>query len=329
MWFKNLTGFTEESPTLVRKNISVNGETMTSSINGQQFTCGTLTTPTLSELRQQVSDLQLPSANTTVREQVANVQDLHIDTSNAGAFFQVASQFNLLEMTGPNVTPEQGVDGYERDLTQGPACAIAAGAGTIYRNYFADVDGQIGQSAERQIDCLRDIGLLLDNSGQRLWEMSNGYALASASGLAEITAKLEAAAEDEIDSLRAALRVGVQSNTEVTLSASKHTVCQVFCSATPVAYSTTSPSQWQSFAKLVLDASYEATLCAAAINFSATGNNKVYLTLIGGGVFGNDVAWIIAAIKRALRIHASAGLDVVVVSYNCSNPALRELLSAR
>lgn len=33
---------------------------------------------------------------------------LHRDV-NRGALFQVASQFNLLEMTGPDVTPEDGV----------------------------------------------------------------------------------------------------------------------------------------------------------------------------------------------------------------------------
>jgi len=57
---------------------------------------------------------------------------MHADSANAGAIFQVASQFNLLEMVSDNVTPEQGVTRYERDATQGPACAIAAGAGTIY-----------------------------------------------------------------------------------------------------------------------------------------------------------------------------------------------------
>ncbi len=50
--------------------------------------------------------------------------------------FQVASQFNLLEMISPNVTPDDGIGIYENDPTQGPACAIACGAGTIYRNYL-------------------------------------------------------------------------------------------------------------------------------------------------------------------------------------------------
>jgi hypothetical protein len=66
-----------------------------------------------------------------------DVRQMHRSPENAGALFQVASQFNLLEMTSYNVTPEQGVTRYKDDHTQGPACAIAAGAATIYRNYFA------------------------------------------------------------------------------------------------------------------------------------------------------------------------------------------------
>jgi hypothetical protein len=42
-------------------------------------------------------------------------------------------------------SPEQGIDIHEHDHTQGPACAIAAGAGTIYRNYFARVNGPNGE----------------------------------------------------------------------------------------------------------------------------------------------------------------------------------------
>jgi hypothetical protein len=71
----------------------------------------------------------------------------------------VASQFNALEMTGPRVTPENGVTRYKHGHTQGPACAIAAGAATIYRNYFAPVADGIGQTADRQFDGLADIGV--------------------------------------------------------------------------------------------------------------------------------------------------------------------------
>lgn len=324
-WFEELTGFREESPTRVRDTIAVDGETLTSRANGRTMVCGRLETPSLGELRKRVSLLDKAGGRLSAREAVADVRGLHADAANAGAFFQVASQFNLLEMTSPSIAPEQGVGIYEFDRTQGPACAIAAGAGTIYRNYFAPVNGQTGQSEDNQIDCLADLGAELGNAGERLWRMQNGYALATREGLLEIAERLRAAGGDERDRLRALLRIGVQWNTQATIGGCGHHVTQVYCSATPVAYSEHPPDLWEDFAKLVLEASYEAALCAAALNAAATGNDRVYLTLLGGGAFGNDPSWILHAMRRALDLHAGRDLNVYIVSYGRSNPDVRQL----
>ena len=326
MWFEALTGFPEESPQQVRENISVDGTELTSHVNGRVLVCGGLETPSLAELRECVRSIRQKVGRVSVREVVANVQHLHINQSNAGSFFQVASQFNLLEMVSPSVTPESGVGIYENDFTQGPACAVAAGAGTIYRNYFAIVNGQVGQSAKNQIDCLADIGAALENSESRLWEMRNGYALASHSGLVEISNRLRASSESELDGLRQLLRIGIQWNTQVTLNESKHMVSQAYCSALPVAYSHHSSSLWAEFAQLVLEASYEATICAAILNSTRNGNNRLFLTLLGGGAFGNETDWIIGGIQRALNLYKGADLDIAIVSYGSSNQNIRKLL---
>lgn len=325
-WFEVLTGFRETSPSQVRENITVNGDTLTSLVNRKAFTCGRLETPSLGELRNRVGCSRHTVGRLSVREVVANVSDVHANESNAGCLFQVASQFNLLEMVGPNVTPEHGVGIYENDHTQGPACAMAAGAGTIYRNYFAIVNGHAGQSARSQIDCLADIGVALGNSKQRLWEMRNGYALASREGLIEISKRLVASSENELDQLRQLLRIGVQWNTQVTIKDSKHTVTQAYCSALPVAYSRHSPDLWQDFARLVLDASYEATICTAILNSLSTGNNHMFLTLLGGGAFGNKTDWITDSIKRALKLYEDWNLEVAIVSHGASKQYVRQLV---
>jgi hypothetical protein len=54
--------------------------------------------------------------------------------------------------------PEDGVTRYQDDHTHGPACAIAAGAATIHRNYFVPVGGARGQTKDRQLDGLADLG---------------------------------------------------------------------------------------------------------------------------------------------------------------------------
>jgi hypothetical protein len=326
-WFETLTGFTEENPQKVRQNITVDDNSLTSLVNGKVLVCGELETPSLAELRDRVHSSGHKAGRISVREIVANVQHLHIDESNAGSLFQVASQFNLLEMVSPNVTPEQGVGIYENDHTQGPACAIAAGGGTIYRNYFAVVNGHTGQSAGNQIDCLADMGVALGNSQNRLWEMRNGYALASHSGLVEISNRLRASSESELDELRQSLRIGVQWNTQVTLNDCQHAVTQAYCSALPVAYSNQPWNLGEDFARLVLEASYEATICAAILNSQSTGNKRVFLTLLGGGAFGNEIDWIIRGIQRALKLYNYAELEVAIVRYGSSNRYIRDFLN--
>ncbi len=325
MWFEALTGFVEESPEQVRKNIIVDGGELISRVNGRRLICGELETLSLAELRRRARSAERSAGKTTVREVVADVQELHRDESNANSLFQVASQFNLLEMMSPSVTPERGVGIYEHDRTQGPACAIAAGAGTIYRNYFANVDGKTGQSATNQIDCLSDIGAALGNSDGRLWQMRNGYALPSESGLIEITDRLRASTESDRDTLRASLRIGIQWTTQVTLDDCRHVVSQAYCSALPVAYSCHPASVWADFASLVLEASYEATFCAAIVNAQRTGNNRLFLTLLGGGAFGNETDWIVRGIKRSVELYGDRGLDVAIVSYGSSKPCIQKL----
>ena len=328
MWFERLTGFPEESPQQIYENITVDGEVLKSHVNGNVMVCGQLETPSLAELRERVHSCGYKVGKISVREVVANVQKLHINESNADALFQVASQFNLLEMVSPNITPEHGVGIYQNDFTQGPACAVAAGAGTIYRNYFANVNGQTGQSTTNQIDCLADIGAALGNSENRLWEMRNGYALASHSGLVEISHRLRASSESELDELRQLLRIGIQWSTQVTLKDCKHKVSQAYCSALPVAYSHHDSNLWAEFARLILEASYEATICTAILNSIKNGNNRLFLTLLGGGAFGNETNWIMGGIQRALNLYKHVDLDVAIVSYGSSKQYVQQLVNA-
>ena len=328
MWFERLTGFREESPEQVRRNLRLEGEWLRSLVNGRRWRCGTLEIPSLAELRRRVRELgSAPRGRLTVRQIVGEAGALHRDPANAGALFQVASQFNLLEMINASITPEAGVDRYEKDHTQGPACAIAAGAGTLYRAYFVEVDGGIGQTADRQIVCLADLGKALGNENGRLWRMRNGYALATAEGLREIAHRLANASPEAIDRLRELLRIGIQWNTEVTTSSTGHTVTQAYCSALPIAYGNHARTAWEPFARLVLEAAYEATLLAGVLNAAKTGNPTVYLTLLGAGAFGNDPTWAAEAMTRALRLATDRPLDVRVVAYSKPDTAVTTALA--
>ena len=321
MWFESLTGFREVRGDDVAARFVVEDGRLTSRANGRTMQHGRFEIPTLAELRQRCSTAA-GVGTLRRREVVADVQDLHADPTNAGAFFQVASQLNTLEMSSPEVTPDDGIDRYEHDHTQGPACAIACGAGTIYRNYLVPMADSIGQSRDRQINCLAD---LVAELGIDI-PVVNGYACPTAAQLAQLHALLADADEASRDRLMGYLRIGLQWDTEVTLGDAGHLLTQAYCSAMPMAYCRHSPEQWEPLARLVLDAAYEATLSAAVGNAEATGNPTVYLTLVGGGAFGNPAEWILDALERALRLFDDADLDIAVVSYGSANPDLRRVL---
>ena len=54
---------------------------------------------------------------------------------------------------------------------------------------------------------------------------------------------------------------------------------------------------------------------ATVLNAQRGASNVVFLTLLGGGAFGNHSSWILAAMRRALEIMRPFALDVRLVSY--------------
>ena len=332
-WFEKLTGFRETGYKETRQKLSVDGHMLRSLVNGKAYDIGTLELVSLQTLRDRVREVDGLPGRPKVSAISGDVRRLHQLPEFNGALFQVASQFNLLEMPSFDVTPEQGVTGYQHDGTQGPACAIAAGAATIYRNYFVPVDGHSGQRALRQLDGLADVGAALQSAVGRpiseLWDMRNGYALCTPGGLASISEHLSFLSADERDALGAKLRIGVQTDVEVTDAegAQRPLVSQAFCSALPVRYTRIPSAQWQAFATLVLRAAYEATMWAGVLNAQRGRSNVVLLTHLGGGVFGNDPNWIDDAIRHALAAASAFDLEVRIVSYGATSARTHELLA--
>jgi hypothetical protein len=328
-WFEILTGFRETDYDDTRAKLKVEGSRLRSLVNDKDYGIGDLELVPLQSLRERVTCAGGLPGRLKISVVTGDVRQMHRSPENAGALFQVASQFNLLEMVSPTVTPEQGVTRYQHDYTQGPACAIAAGAATIYRNYFAPLGGSHGQTAERQLDGLADLGgtlaAALNRPINNLWKMKNGYALCTRAGLDSIADHLGSLQPEQLDILRGKLCVGIHRDVEVTDAEGEYRplVSQAFCSALPVAYTGVSSSHWKPFASLVLDAAYEATMLAAVLNKQRGASNVVLLTLLGGGVFGNVAEWINAAIRRALTMMSGFGLDVRLVSFGTPS---REIL---
>lgn len=352
-WFKRVFGFAEHvsSPANYAKTQGMFEYTAASGIlksngNGREFQAGTFTTPSVDELRSCRlfgADALREARNRfpgvlTVREVVADVAELHCNPANHKALFMVASQFNCLEFASQHAVPEKGIACYSSDRTQGPACAIACAPGTVVRNYFG-VDGE-GQTTNEQIQCLAEVEKELDNGRERYFYVQNGYSLGQPDGLRRLGSKLSDT-PGLYDSLIKKLRIGVMKDTEVTcksFGSADHTnpeghtqlVSQTYCSACAVGYSSAASECWEPFAKLVLDGAYEATLHAACLNALENegrhGSKKVFLTALGGGVFGNDLAWIVSAMDRAFHRFEGIDLEVAVVSYGSRQAGLEPVL---
>mmetsp|Transcript_9500 Transcript_9500/g.21100 ORF Transcript_9500/g.21100 Transcript_9500/m.21100 type:complete len:348 (-) Transcript_9500:113-1156(-) len=341
-WFHEVFGFAETTGSArafeeTKKQLQLDGSTLTSKATGRAFQAGVFETPSLKQLRQRVD---LNSAKSTlpgplrVQEILGDVSEMHTALENHSALFQAASQFNCLEFVSQNITPERGVTCYAHDRTQGPACATACAPGTVVRNYFA-LDG-VGQSAKKQVENLEDVEELLENKKNQFFHVVGGYTMARPESLARLTRTLQSdpAMGEQI---REHLRIGLQWDTQVTGSkfgaklyrGPEQLVTQAYCSACSVSYSSAGAKSWEAFATLILEASYEATLYAAVENAlrhgGERGSRRVFLTLLGNGVFGNKTSWVISAMQRAFRKFQGLGMEVYIVSFGQSTPGLEGL----
>jgi hypothetical protein len=143
------------------------------------------------------------------------------------------------------------------------------------------------------------------------------------------------------------MRIAVHRGAEVAFAGrferatGRPRVSQAFCSALSVAYAGGALAAWEPWARVVLDAAYEATLLAAALDREAPwgdgdgdgdgegeGSGRVWLTFLGGGVFGNAAGWIDDAIGRAVARAGRLGLDVRVAHYRRLDPARVDAIDA-
>ncbi len=284
-----------------------------------------------------VSRTQLPSptdckfaGKVTLTHLIGDVVKLH-STCQANTTFQVASQFNCLEMVNPNILPEDGITRYQQDHTQGPLCAMCTPAGLVYRQYlYRFDDGTIGQTKSRQIDMSRNARLAIakiTSTGVVSGRFHNGYLFYTDDELNKINKSLIGISPNAINNrrgIRNLIEVGVHQNLGVCINGKKynHHVNHVYCSGLPISYNKVNPIKWLGLSELFLESAYENTLLTACQN-----NSKIcYITLVGGGVFGMNIDQIYRAIERACILTAREGgyLNVVLVHHNKLNENLKK-----
>eukprot|EP01036_Dinobryon_divergens_P029959 gene29959-39135_t len=320
-WFEKLFGFVE-STSSVQSNFQVlindvKAIILRSKVNGRDFNCGTFSTPKLNLLRAQIANLpEKTLSDGSISYQHLVIGDAFpMHASRSGATFQVASQFNCLEFTSFHQQPENGIEIYEFDGTQGPTCALACAAGTAFRNYFVpifrqsdgtlDTEGgetdnlvQLGQSKDVQLNNLDALEKAVDNDRHKYWYVHNGYTFSNdASNLERFLEMLATKNSEEVNYLMGEIKVGLHKDVGVNFATrydplqqdsgdDMRVVTQVYSSALSCAYSGIDCDSWAAMANLVLSATYEESRLLSSYAHC----DEVYLTFVGGiGSVGRSV----------------------------------------
>jgi hypothetical protein len=324
-WFEQEFGIMEPRAKNVHKKFTYDSTTTILKRNGEKHggKVGEFTTPSVADLHKILGESE-DEATTRLSFQhvVGEVREVCLNPDHANTVMHGASHTNCLEMVDPSVTSEQGVTIYANDHTQGPKLAMACPRALFFRNYFL----------EGQCDTTEEVARLLENDVHKYWEIKNGYLLPTSPD--KMTDLANRFLQEPTLTAEAVLasRVGVQWNADTARDGDgkSHGICQVFCAAAPVSYATEiNKKDWEPLAQVFLDAAYESTLAVAAILArDREARVTVYLTLVGGGAFGNDPAWIIKALQRALVMYKSAPIDVKLVHYKTIPPEWPEAVPA-
>jgi len=232
---------------------------------------------------------------------VAYLQSL---PENRNAVFQVASNFNGVEAISEHSFPTNPTftEDYIYDHTQGPIASISAGGGAITRVHAAFYDPskpqrEWSQTDTRQHNFLKNL--------KEYFPVFNGYIVLQPESL-PFPRDVQ-----EQNKLLEKCYVGYHKNVQVTFGEAisrkfrkvndpDQIIDQVFCAGMNMAQgssgwrNSTSPNASLK-ASFILQSAYEGTYLTAITN----DRKNIFLTMIGGGVFGNHPNSIYNAILDA------------------------------
>jgi len=293
--------------------------TYTLNVNGKLFQMGNFYQKSIEELETQIATKPFPGCGTfnVFYGKNLDVAAFQADPAHDGAVFQVASNFNGLETVDQNqdITTQLITD-YTGDPTQGPSASISAAPGLIFRRYFLFFDknkpitewGQ-NKNGERQVNFLKAI----------TQQEKNDLPKMSQAGYVQFSNAMRMPHDDDYKQIK----IGYHEKTAVTFGARsghQHAVAalpyslidQVFAAAADFGGTNGALKNntiAQAWAQKILNAAYQGALHCAFIN----NRKKVFLTLMGGGVFANDFSWICNAITRLKDFIQQSGLEVTLI----------------
>ncbi len=242
-----------------------------------------------------------------------DVAALQADPVNKGSLFQVASNLDCLEADGGK---NLCINDYLKCNAQGEVAVLSAAPGIIDRMYLQ-----------------ADLRLLKDFNWNGTVPLSAGY-FPEYKNLEKHFAVMSL---DDIKQAASTVQVGVQHDVRVTTGFRSYEyksgylffaepvidadqkITQVLTAALdPYNNNPTGPG-YRNFARVLLHAAYKGTFDVAR----ALKIKKVYLTLVGGGVFRNDFRWISEALCNAVNDLAqypeAEGIEIILIVYSKPN----------
>lgn len=284
---------------------------------GKVYKAGKLVLPTLASLRERTK--VCASATPGTLSVLCGVNDLskvdvgylQAQPENRNAVFQVASNFNgleLLNMYDDRAMTEVGH--YIHDRTQGPFASISAAPGLLMRHYYPFCHPDLPVSKWRQQYDGPQIQLLENTP----FKVVNGYISLNSDDLGKPFTEdsIKVCSHREIQVTFGAVR----GSEHALVEDPNQTVDQVFTATADLMGTNRhlfaqSSGEVETLVKRLLLAAYEGTLRSAL----DAGRSRVYLTLIGGGVFANPPRWIVDTILSQVPLIVDSGLTVLVNTY--------------
>ncbi len=259
---------------------------------------------------------ELPSG--TSFQKHLDVAALQALPENNGALFQVASNLNALELNGTN---KERIYTYIPLRTQGEICALSAMPGIIDRMYL--------QSPINFLTCFN-------------WHGHVAYTEGYFPSMPDMDSRFKNMSSKDILQASSTLCVGVQKNVCVTsglrdfssgafravpVASAGQRITQVFTAALDPYNNDETNFGFENLARTLLHGAYKGTFDVA---YDANAR-KIFLTLVGGGVFRNKFEWIAEAVATAFQefsyknnafktndVHKP--IDVVLILYHIPAP---------
>lgn len=329
--FTELMGVDEEAfkknSQLLQQRLTVkeNGTYAIKGAHGYEFCAGRIEILNAKALRSQINKKAETNATTRSRGTLnilthTGVSELQASEKNKHPVIQVASNFNAQETISAYPTT---ISAYINDPTQGPYAALTAPFGTILRHYYAFYSPSTSPATWAQKDDLdwseapdRQITLL---SGKGIM-IKNGYVK-----FIPTDAMLQRfESEDNSINNSVCYHHGVQVVLKIKnihhqqfplVQDPNKLVDQVYCAALDlgnILRSYRNDTTMTAIAKKVLKNAYEATIYGAITN----NRSRVFLTLLGCGVFSNKKEWVCEILAELKPLIKQSGLEVFVVDYS-------------